>query len=349
MSSVKAYAAQNPKTPLAPFDLTRREPGDNDVVIDIAFCGVCHSDLHQARDEWGGSIYPMVPGHEIVGHVAKVGKNVKKFKAGDIVGVGCIVDSCRKCGHCKDGLEQLCDESPTQTYNHRERDGKTQTFGGYSQAIDTDQDFVLKIPANLDLAGAAPLLCAGITTYSPLRHWGVGKGQKVGIVGLGGLGHMGVKFAAAFGADTYVITTSPDKKKDAQRLGAIDAIISKDEADMAKHAGTFDYILNTVAAPHDINPYINLLKADGTITMVGAPDKPLAVNVFNLIMRRRNFSGSLIGGIAETQEMLDFCGKHNIVSDVEIIPIQKINEAYERMIKGDVRYRFSIDIKSLAA
>lgn len=349
MINIKSYAAQNATSPLAPYALQRREPGENDVLIDIAYCGVCHSDIHQARDEWGGSIFPMVPGHEIVGHVEKIGKNVRKFKVGDRVGVGCLVDSCRTCPHCDEGLEQYCDNGFSGTYNGMEQDKVTPTYGGYSQKITVDQDFVLRIPDNLDLAGAAPLLCAGITTYSPLRHWGVKKGMKVGIVGLGGLGHMGVKLASAMGAETWVITTSPGKASDARRLGAVGAIVSKDPDDMGKHASSFDFILNTVAAPHDVNAYFNLLKLNATLTMVGAPDKPLDVHVFNLIMRRRHFAGSLIGGIKETQEMLDFCGEHNIVSDVEIIPIQKINEAYERMIKGDVRYRFSIDIKSLAA
>jgi alcohol dehydrogenase (NADP+) len=349
MIHVKSYAAQNARSPLAPYALDRREPGDNEVLIDIAYCGVCHSDIHQVRDEWGGAIFPMVPGHEIVGHVAKVGKSVKKFKAGDIVGVGCLVDSCRTCENCKQDLEQYCDNGFSGTYNGYEQDKKTPTYGGYAQKITVDQDFVLSIPENLDLAGAAPLLCAGITTYSPLKYAGVKKGMKVAVVGLGGLGHMGVKFASAFGAETWIVTTSPDKINDAKRLGAVGGIVSKDEKDMAGHAGSFDFILNSVAAPHDINPYFNLLKRDGRLTMVGVPDKPLDVNVFGLIMRRRSFGGSLIGGIAETQEMLDFCGRHKIVSDVEIIPIQEINEAYERMIKGDVRYRFSIDIKSLVA
>ena len=349
MPVVKAYAAQSASTPLSSYDLNRREPGDSDVLINIAYCGVCHSDIHQARDEWGGSMFPMVPGHEIIGHVARVGKNVKKFKEGDIVGVGCMVDSCRECSSCKADLEQHCAKGFSGTYNGFEQDKTTPTQGGYAQTIVTDQDFVLSVPKNLDLAGAASLLCAGITTYSPLKRWKVGPGMKVAIAGLGGLGHMGVKFASAFGADTYVITTSPNKRADAQRLGAKDIIVSKDPDDIAKHAGTFDFILNTIAAPHDINPYFGLLKVDGTLTMVGAPDKPLDINVFGLIMARRHFAGSLIGGIKETQEMLDFCGKHNITSDVEVIPVQDINKAYERMIKGDVRYRFSIDIKSLAA
>lgn len=349
MPSVKSYAAQNSTSPLTPFTFERREPGDHDVLIDIAYCGVCHSDIHQARDEWGGAMFPMVPGHEIVGHVSAVGKKVKKHKVGDVVGVGCMVDSCRKCDHCKQDLEQLCDVGMSGTYNGYEQDKKTVTQGGYSQKITVDEHYVLSIPKNLDLAAAAPLLCAGITTYSPLKQANVKKGQKVGVIGLGGLGHMGVKFAAAFGCETWVITTSPDKAKDATRLGAKGVIVSKDEADMARHANSFDFLLNTVAAPHDINPYIKLLKADAQLTMVGAPDKPLPVGIFGLLMRRRRIGGSLIGGIKETQEMLDFCGKHDIVSDVEIIPIQQINEAYERMIKGDVRYRFSIDIKSLAA
>lgn len=349
MPTTKSYAAQSATSPLAPWSFDRREVGPDDVRIDIKYCGVCHSDIHQARDEWGGSMFPMVPGHEIIGHVAEVGSNVTKFKTGDVVGVGCMVDSCRECGPCQNDLEQFCEKGMSGTYNGLEQDKRTPTYGGYAQSVVVTQEFVLRVPDNLDMAGAAPLLCAGITTYSPLRHWNVGPGKKVAIVGLGGLGHMGVKFASAFGAETYVITTSPGKAEDAKRLGAKGVIVSKNAEDMQAHAGSFDFILNTVAAPHDINPYFNLLKIDGTLTMVGVPDKPLPVGVFGLIGGRRSFAGSLIGGIKETQEMLDFCGAHNITSDVEIIPIQQINEAYERMIKGDVRYRFSIDIASLAA
>lgn len=349
MISAKSYAAQTAQSPLAPWPFERRDMRENDVLIDIRYCGVCHSDIHQARDEWGGSIFPMVPGHEIVGHIAQVGPKVRRFEKGDTVGVGCMVDSCRECAPCKRHLEQFCERGMSATYNSREQDGRTPTFGGYSDRIVVDQDFVLRIPDKLDLAGSAPLLCAGITTYSPLKHWKVGKGQKVGIVGLGGLGHMGVKFASAFGAQTHVITTSPGKAADAKRLGAEGTVVSRDPDDMKAHAGSFDFILNTVAAPHDINAYLGLLKLEGTMVMVGVPDKPLELATFSLIGGRKNLAGSLIGGIKETQEMLDYCGKHNITSDVEIIPIQKINEAYERMIKGDVRYRFSIDMSSLAA
>ncbi len=349
MIKTKSYAAQSAKSPLAPWSFDRREVGDHDVLIDITHCGVCHSDIHQARDEWGGAMFPMVPGHEIVGRVAKVGSKVKKFKAGDLAGVGCMVDSCRECSACKADLEQFCAKGMSGTYNGFEQDKVTPTYGGYADKIVVDANFTLKIPSNLDLAATAPLLCAGITTYSPLRHWKIGKGHKVGIIGLGGLGHMGVKFAAAFGAETYVITTSPGKAEDAKRLGAAGTIVSKDEADMAQHMGSFDFLLNTVAAQYDPAPYLGLLKHDGTMAVVGAPDKPLNLHLFSVIMGRKTLAGSLIGGIAETQEMLDFCGKHNIVSDVEVIPVQQINEAYERMIKSDVRYRFSIDMSSLDA
>ncbi|MDB5492037.1 MAG: oxidoreductase, zinc-binding dehydrogenase family [Micavibrio sp.] len=349
MIPAKAYAAQNAKSPLAPWSFERRDVGPDDVLIDIAYCGVCHSDIHQARNEWGGATFPMVPGHEIVGTVAQVGANVKKFKAGDRVGVGCMVDSCRECAQCKADLEQFCEKGMSGTYNGFEQDKKTPTQGGYSDKVVVTQDFVLSIPDNLPLDAAAPLLCAGITTYSPLRHWKIGKGDKVGIIGLGGLGHMGVKFAAAFGAETYVITTSPGKAEDAKRLGAVGTVVSKDKDDLAKHAGSFDFLLCTVAAEYDPGLYLGLLKVDGTMAVVGAPDKPLNLHLFSVIMGRKTLAGSLIGGIKETQEMLDFCGEHNIVSDIEVINIQQINEAYERMIKSDVRYRFSIDMKSLAA
>ena len=349
MTTAKAFAAYDAKSPLKPWTFERRTPGDDDVAIKIAYCGVCHSDIHQARDEWGGSMFPMVPGHEIVGHVTAIGKNVKKFKVGDVVGVGCLVDSCRTCASCKDDLEQYCEKGFTGTYNAMEQDKKTVTYGGYSDHIVTTQDFVLKIPINLPLNAVAPLLCAGITTYSPLKHWKIGNGQKVGIVGLGGLGHMGVKFAAAFGAETYVITTSPGKRDDAKNLGAKDIVVSKDNADMAKHKGSFDFILSTISAKYDAGQYLDLLKRDGTMVVVGVPSEPNSVHMFNIIMGRKTLAGSLIGGIAETQEMLDFCGKHNIVSDVEMIPIHDINEAYDRMLKSDVRYRFVIDAKSLAA
>lgn len=349
MSTAKAYAAYDTKTPLKAWSFERRAPGAKDVAIAIDYCGVCHSDIHQARDEWGGSMFPMVPGHEIVGRVTAVGKDVKNFKVGDVVGVGCMVDSCRTCSSCKEDLEQYCENGFSGTYNGVEQDKKTPTYGGYSDHIVVQEHFVLRVPSNLPLDGVAPLLCAGITTWSPLKHWNVGKGQKVGIVGLGGLGHMGVKFAAALGAQTYIITTSPGKIDDAKKLGAVGGVVSKDEADMAKHAGSFDFILSTISAQYDIGTYLNLLKRDGKMVVVGAPDKPSDIMTFSLIMGRKTLAGSLIGGIKETQEMLDFCGKHNIVSEIEMIPIQKINEAYERMIKSDVRYRFVIDMKSLAA
>jgi uncharacterized zinc-type alcohol dehydrogenase-like protein len=349
MTQSKAFAAYDATTPLKPWTFERREVGPNDVAIDIAYCGVCHSDIHQARDEWGGSMFPMVPGHEIVGHVTAVGKDVTKFQVGDAVGVGCMVDSCRTCDACHDHVEQYCENGFSGTYNGVEQDKKTPTYGGYSDHIVVTQDFVLKVPDNLPLNAVAPLLCAGITTWSPLKHWNVGKGQKVGIVGLGGLGHMGVKFAAALGAETHIITTSPGKIADAKKLGAVGGVVSKDEADMAKHAGSFDFILSTISAQYDIGTYLDLLKRDGKMVVVGAPDKPSDIMTFSLIMGRKTLAGSLIGGIKETQEMLDFCGEHSIVSDVEMIAIQDINTAYERMMKSDVRYRFVIDNKTLAA
>jgi uncharacterized zinc-type alcohol dehydrogenase-like protein len=351
MYTAKAYAAASTTSPLASATIARRDPGADDVEIEILFCGVCHSDLHQVRNEWKEvmpTVYPCVPGHEIVGRVTQVGPAVTKFKVGDLAAAGCMVDSDGTCPECKAGLEQFCPNF-TLTYNFPDKHLGGVTYGGYSDSIVVKEHFVLRVPANLDLAGTAPLLCAGITTYSPLRHWGVTKGKKVGVVGLGGLGHMGVKFAHALGAHTVVFTTSPSKKDDALRLGADEVVLSKDANEMAKHAGSFDFILDAVAAQHDINAYINMLARDGNITMVGAPDKPLPVGVFGLIMRRRSFSGSCIGSIAETQEMLDFCSEHNIVADVEVIPIQKINEAYERLVKSDVKYRFSIDMASLKA
>jgi uncharacterized zinc-type alcohol dehydrogenase-like protein len=347
MLPAKAFAAHAAKEPLKPFSFERREPGEHDVLIDILYCGVCHSDIHQARDEWGGSIFPMVPGHEIVGKVAKVGSHVKKWKVGDAVGVGCFVDSCRKCEPCHAGEEQYCEKGMSPTYNGKEQDGKTLTYGGYSTRITVDENYVLRIPANLPLDKAAPLLCAGITTYSPLHHWKVKKGQKVAIVGLGGLGHMGVKLAAAMGAEVSVLSTSKSKEKDAIRLGAKELIATGDESVFEKYAGTFDLILNTVSAPIDYGKYLGLLKRDGTMVLLGVPEKPVSMHAFSFIMKRHRLTGSLIGGIKETQEMLDFCGKHNITSDVEVIPIQKINEAYERMLKSDVRYRFVIDTASL--
>jgi uncharacterized zinc-type alcohol dehydrogenase-like protein len=349
MSNAKAYSAASAKSPLAPTTIVRRDPTEQDVQMEILFCGICHSDLHQVRNEWSGvmpTVYPCVPGHEIVGRVTKVGSAVTKFKVGDIGAVGCMVDSDRTCPECKAGLEQFC-KSPTFTYNFPDKHLGGVTYGGYSDSIVVDQHFVLRVPTNLNLAGAAPLLCAGITTYSPMRHWGVTKGKKVGVVGLGGLGHMGVKFAHALGAHVVVFTTSPSKKDDALRLGADEVAISKNADEVKKHAGSFDFILDAVAADHDIAMYINLLRRDGNITLVGAPENPLAVSAFGLIMGRRSLSGSPIGGIAETQEMLDFCGTHNITSDVEVIPIQKVNEAYERLLKSDVKYRFSIDMASL--
>jgi alcohol dehydrogenase (NADP+) len=349
MPKAKAYSAARATSPLASTTIARRDPAADDVEIEILFCGVCHSDLHQVRNEWRDvmpTVYPCVPGHEIVGRVNRVGPSVTKFKVGDLAAVGCMVDSDGTCPQCKAGLEQYCPNF-TLTYNFPDKHLGGVTYGGYSDSIVVKEHFVLRVPSNLDLAGAAPLLCAGITTYSPLRHWGVTKGKKVGVVGLGGLGHMGVKFAHALGAHTVVFTTSPNKKDDALRLGADEVVLSKDANEMAKHAGSFDFILDAVAAQHDINAYINMLARDGNITMVGAPDKPLPVSVFSLIFRRRSFSGSCIGGIAETQEMLDFCSEHNIVADVEVIPIQKINEAYERLLKSDVKYRFSIDMASL--
>jgi len=336
-----------PKNNLGPFQFERRSPRENDVVIDIAYCGVCHSDIHQARDEWGGSIYPMVPGHEIVGTVSAIGPGVSYFNVGDTVGVGCLVDSCRECSACHEGLEQFCEEGMTGTYNSMERDGSTPTMGGYSNKIVVREEFVLKIDPRLNLAAAAPLLCAGITTYSPLRHWKIQSGHKVGIVGLGGLGHMGVKFAKALGAYTVVFTTSESKKADALRLGADQVVLSKNEKEMSAHLNSFDFILDTVSAPHDVNSYLALLKRDKSMCLVGVPSQPMEISAINLILSRKSLSGSLIGGLKETQEMLDFCAKHEIVSDIEIIPIQKINEAYERVIRSDVKYRFVIDMKTL--
>jgi uncharacterized zinc-type alcohol dehydrogenase-like protein len=348
MTKANGYAAQDAKTPLGPFNFERREPGPEDVQIDILFCGVCHSDLHTVRNEWKNAVYPVVPGHEIVGRVTKVGKDVKAFKPGDLAGVGCLVDSCRTCASCKEGLEQFCEKEMVFTYNSPDKHTGKMTYGGYSTQIVVDQAFVLHVSDKLNLAGVAPLLCAGITTYSPMRHWKVGKGQKVGIVGLGGLGHMGVKFAHAFGAHVVLFTTSTSKIADAKRLGANEVVISKNADEMSKHANSFDFILNTVAAPHNLDAYITLLKRDGTMCLVGAPDSPHpSPNVTNLIFKRRQIAGSLIGGLAETQEMLDFCAKHNITSDIELINIDKINEAYERMLKSDVKYRFVIDIASL--
>src|SRR5271154_1548825 len=349
MYNAKAYSVSSATSPFASTTIARRDLTEHDVQIEILFCGICHSDLHQVRDEWSGvmpTVYPCVPGHEIVGRVTQVGAAVTKFKLGDLAAVGCMVDSDRTCPECQAGLEQFCPNF-TLTYNFPDKHLGGVTYGGYSDSIVVKERFVLHVPANLDLAGAAPVLCAGITTYSPMHHWGVTKGKKVGVVGLGGLGHMGVKFAHALGAHTVVFTTSPGKKDDALRLGADEVVISRNANEMGKHAGSFDFILDCVAADHDINAYLNLLRRDGTMTIVGAPEKPLPVAVFGLIMGRRSLSGSPIGGIPETQEMLDFCSQHNIPSDVEVIPIQKVNEAYERLLKSDVKYRFSIDMASL--
>lgn len=345
--TVKAFGAEAPDTDLNQMNIQRREVGAKDVEIDILYCGVCHSDLHTARNEWGGTVYPNVPGHEIVGKITKMGKDVSKFKIGDFAGVGCLVDSCRTCDSCKEGLEQYCENGHTQTYNGHEKQLNRQTFGGYSETVVVDEDFVLHIPENLDLAATAPLLCAGITTFSPLRHWNVGKGTKVGIVGIGGLGHMGVKIAKAMGAYVVVITTSSSKVSDAERLGADEVILSGDAQQMKRNAGTLHFILDCVSAQHDINAYLSLLKRDGSLTLVGAPENPLPVAPFSLIPTRRSFAGSMIGGIAETQEMLDFCGQHNITSDIELIRIQEVNNAYDRLLKGDVKYRFVIDMASL--
>lgn len=348
MIQTHGYAAQNAASALAPFTFERREPGPHDVQIEILYCGICHSDLHQARNDWSNSLYPMVPGHEIVGRVAKVGPQVTKLKVGDHAGVGCMVDSCRHCSACEDGLEQYCEEGATWTYNGKERTGDRLTFGGYSERIVVDERFVIRVPDGLDLKAVAPLFCAGITTYSPLRHWGVGEGQKIGVIGLGGLGHMGVKFAKAFGAKVVMITTSPGKAADALRLGADEVLLSTDRAAMAKQAGSFHFLLDTVPNGHDLNPYAALLKRDGTLVLVGVLTalEP-ALRGISLIGGRRRVAGSAIGGIAETQEMIDFCAVHGIVSDVEMVPIQAVNEAYERMLKNDVKYRFVIDMASL--
>ena len=349
MYKAKAYSAASEKSALASTRIERRDPTENDVQIDILFCGICHSDLHQARNEWKESfptVYPVVPGHEILGRVAKVGSAVTKFKAGDLAAVGCLVDSCGVCAECKQSMEQFCTNF-TLTYNSPDKISGGMTYGGYSDSVVVNQKFAYKVPSTLDPAGAAPLLCAGITTYSPMHHWGVTKGKKVGIVGLGGLGHMGVKFAHALGAHVVLFTTSPNKKEDALRLGADEVVVSRNANEMAKHAGSLDFILDAVSADHDINAYLHLLRRDGNLTLVGAPEKPLAVAAFNLIFGRRSLSGSPIGGTIETQQMLDFCGQHNLTADVEVIPIQKVNEAYDRLQKADVKYRFVIDMGSL--
>lgn len=346
MLKTKGYAAANAQAPIAPFSFERRDPREHDILIDILFCGICHSDIHQARDGWGGSIFPMVPGHEIVGLVKQVGSKVTKFKIGDKVGIGCFVDSCRVCHYCQTGLQQFCTKGMVATYNSREYDG-TPTYGGYSDQIVADENYVLRIPENLPLNATAPLLCAGITTYSPLKHWHAGPGKKVAIIGLGGLGHMGVKIAHALGAETTVLSHSLKKQADAKTLGADFFHATSDPATFQKLGNYFDLILNTVSAELDWNAYLNLLRVDGTMVNVGAPEKTIPVSPFPLIMGRRSLAGSLIGGIPETQEMLDFCGRHNLVSEIEMTPIQKVNEAYERIIKSDVRYRFVIDMASL--
>lgn len=344
---VKAFGTEAADAALQQLNINRRSPTAHDVEIEILYCGVCHSDLHTARNEWHGTIYPCVPGHEIVGKVLSVGGHVTKFKAGDYAAVGCMVDSCRECDYCKEGLEQYCEQGNTGTYNSPDKHLGTQTYGGYSENIVVDESFVLRVPENLDLAATAPLLCAGITTYSPLKHWNLGPGKKVGIVGIGGLGHMGVKLAKAMGAKVIVFTTSQSKVEDAKRLGADDVVLSKDASQMQRYAGKLHFILDAVSAQHDINAYLNLLRVDGSLALVGAPEHPLPVAAFSLIPYRRSFAGSTIGGIAETQAMLDFCGKHNIVADIEMINIQQINEAYDRLLKGDVKYRFVIDMASI--
>jgi alcohol dehydrogenase (NADP+) len=347
MIATKAFAAPDASNPLGPFDFHRREPGDHDVVIQILYCGVCHSDVHQVRNEWGNSIFPMVPGHEIVGRISAVGPHVKHFKIGELAGVGCFVDSCRVCAACKAGLEQYCEQGMTGTYNALERDGKTPTYGGYSNQIVVDEQYTLHISDKLPLEGVAPLLCAGITTYSPLREWKVGKGHRLGVLGLGGLGHMAVKLGASLGAEVTMLSSSKSKETDAKRLGAHQFALTSDEQGMAKYKEYFDFIIDTVSAPHHLPFYMQLLKRDGTIILLGAPPSPHELIGFDLLLKRRRVAGSLIGGIKETQEMLDYCAKHGIVSDVEVIPIQTVNTAYERLMKGDVRYRFVIDMATL--
>ena len=347
MSSVKAYGAESATTPIVPLNIERRAPKPHDVQIEIKYCGVCHSDLHTARNEWGMTVFPIVPGHEIVGVVTAVGSHVKKFKVGDTAGIGCLVDSCRECDNCKDGLEQYCSNGMVGTYGGMEKDGSGATQGGYSKSIVAHEDFVLSISSSLPLEGVAPLLCAGITTYSPLRHWKVGKGTKVGVLGLGGLGHMGVKLAAAMGAEVTMLSHSASKEKDAKRLGAHKFVLTSDAAQTKAVMGYFDFILDTVSADHDYNFYLGLLHTSGVMVCVGAPPSPATIPAFNLIFGRKSIAGSLIGGIPETQEMLDFCAEHNIVSDIELIRMDEINEAYERMLKGDVRYRFVIDMATL--
>jgi uncharacterized zinc-type alcohol dehydrogenase-like protein len=347
MLSTRGYASKSPTSTLEPFTFERRDLGPHDVLIEIMYCGICHSDIHQARDEWGGSIFPMVPGHEIVGCVTRVGSAVKRLNVGELAGVGTLVDSCRVCGSCKEGLEQYCAKHIAWTYNGTEQDEKTPTYGGYSSQIVVDENYTLKISPNLPLANVAPLLCAGITTYSPLRHFEVGPGQRVGVVGLGGLGHMAVKLAASMGAEVTVFSTSKTKEQDARRLGAQDFVVSVDPKNLDALDNRFDFILDAVSAPHDVNAYLNLLRRDGVVAMVGVPAKPLQVQALSLILKRRTLTGSGVGGIRETQEMLDYCAEQNVTADVEVIPIQQVNEAFERTVKGDVRYRFVIDMKTL--
>jgi uncharacterized zinc-type alcohol dehydrogenase-like protein len=347
MLRTKAYAALTKSAPLVPWEFDRREPGDRDVLIDVTHCGICHSDIHQARDEWGGAIFPMVPGHEIVGRVSRVGAKVTKVKVGDLAGVGCMVDSCRDCEPCRKGLEQFCAKGAAFSYNSTEMDRKTPTYGGYSSRIVCDEAFTLRIPAALDPAGAAPLLCAGITTWSPLRHWKAGRGTRLGVVGLGGLGHMAVKLGAALGCEVTMLSTSPAKEADARRLGASGFALTRDPATFKKLAGRFDLVIDTISAPHDYNAYLSMVAIDGAMVVVGVPPAPTPVHAFSLIGGRKTLAGSLIGGIPETQEMLDFCGAHGIVSDVEVIPMSRVNEAYERTLKADVRYRFVLDTSTL--
>jgi len=349
MPETKAFAVKSADAAFAPLSVTRREPRDTDVAIDILYCGVCHSDIHTAKNEWKNTVYPCVPGHEIIGRVAKVGRGVTKVKVGELVGVGCLVDSCRECDSCSHDFEQLCARGATFTYNSEDRVSGGQTYGGYSEHVVVEERFVLRVSDKLDPAKAAPLLCAGITTYSPLKHWKVGKGQRVGVVGLGGLGHMGVKIAKALGAEVVLFTTSPKKVEDGRRLGADEVVVSRDADAMGKQAGRLDFILDTVSADHDVNALMRCLRRDGTLVLVGAPEKPLAVGAFSVIFGRKSLAGSLIGGLAETQEMLDFCAEKDIVADVEVIPIQKIDEAYKRMLASDVKYRFVVDAASLRA
>jgi alcohol dehydrogenase (NADP+) len=347
MIPTRGYAVNGPEAKFEPFDFERRDVGAHDILIEILYCGICHSDIHQAKGEWGNSLYPMVPGHEIVGRVAQVGSEVTKFKEGDIAGVGCFVDSCRTCKNCADGFEQFCQKHLVMTYNGTEKDEKTLTFGGYSNQVVVDENYALRVSPDQPLANVAPLLCAGITTYSPLKRFNVGPGKKVGIIGLGGLGHMGVKIAASMGAEVTVFSTSPSKEQDARNLGAHNFVVTKNPENLAPLAGTYDFILDTVSAPHDLNMYLNLLGREGVLALVGVPEKPAEVYAFPLLTNNRSLAGSMIGGISETQEMLDYCAAHNITSDVEVIPIQQIEEAYERTIKADVRYRFVIDMQSL--